>query len=89
MDFFKNTWLKRKAERDADTAKNEAAQALTALSAAFGQKQAPPAPSTPTVEEPEVEILSPDPAHRPTIKHTQERNPWKNSFFSYFAFFSL
>jgi len=71
MDFFKNTWLKRKAERDADTAKNEAAQALTALSAAFGQKQAPPAPSTPTVEEPEVEILSPDPAHRPTIKHTQ------------------
>ena len=40
MDYFKNIWMKRKAEREADTAKNEAAQALTALSAAFGQKQA-------------------------------------------------
>jgi len=32
MDFFKNVWLKRKAQREAETAKNEAAQALTALS---------------------------------------------------------
>merc|ERR1719195_498596 len=34
MDYFKNVWLKRKAQRDAELAKNEAAQALTALSVA-------------------------------------------------------
>ena len=34
MDYFKTIWLKRKAQRDAETAKNEAAQALTALSVA-------------------------------------------------------
>merc|ERR1719195_6769 len=33
MDYFKTIWLKRKAQRDAETAKNEAAQALTALTA--------------------------------------------------------
>ena len=33
MDYFKSIWVKRKAQRDAETAKNEAAQALTALSA--------------------------------------------------------
>lgn len=33
MDYYKNIWLKRKAQRDAEAAKNEAAQALTALSA--------------------------------------------------------
>jgi len=32
MDYFKNVWQKRKAQREAETAKNEAAQALTALS---------------------------------------------------------
>ena len=32
MDYFKNIWLKRRSQREAETAKNEAAQALTALS---------------------------------------------------------
>jgi hypothetical protein len=32
MDYFKTIWLKRKAQRESDAAKNEAAQALTALS---------------------------------------------------------
>jgi len=33
MDYYKSVWTKRKAQRDAENAKNEAAQALTALSA--------------------------------------------------------
>ena len=81
MDYFKNAWLKRKAERDADTAKNEAAQALTALSAAFGAKQPPPPAPAPAVEDPEVEILGPDPGLRPTIKHTQEYKLWNKVIF--------
>ena len=32
MDYYKTIWLKRKAQRESDAAKNEAAQALTALS---------------------------------------------------------
>ena len=32
MDYFKNIWLKRRSQREAETAKNEAAHALTALS---------------------------------------------------------
>ena len=32
MDYFKNIWLKQRSQREAETAKNEAAQALTALS---------------------------------------------------------
>ena len=32
MDYFKNIWLKRRSQREAETAKNEVAQALTALS---------------------------------------------------------
>lgn len=32
MDYYKTVWLKRKAQREAEAAKNEAAQALTALS---------------------------------------------------------
>ena len=32
MDYFKTIWLKRKSQREAEAAKNEAAQALTALS---------------------------------------------------------
>jgi len=35
MDFYKSLWLKRRAQREAENAKNEAAHALTALSAAF------------------------------------------------------
>ena len=35
MDYYKSLWLKRKAQREAENAKNEAAHALTALSAAF------------------------------------------------------
>ena len=33
MDYYKNAWMKKKAQREAENAKNEAAQALTALSA--------------------------------------------------------
>merc|ERR1712130_481997 len=33
MDYFKNIWQRRKSQRAADDAKNEAAQILTALSA--------------------------------------------------------
>jgi len=36
MDYYKSVWTKRKAQRDAENAKNEAAQALTALSASGG-----------------------------------------------------
>ena len=39
MDYFKNVWLKRKAQRDAELAKNEAAQALTALSAGLARPE--------------------------------------------------
>ena len=39
MDYFKNVWLKRKAQRDAELAKNEAAQALTALSAGLARTE--------------------------------------------------
>ena len=39
MDYFKNVWLKRKAQRDAEVAKNEAAQALTALSAGLARPE--------------------------------------------------
>lgn len=39
MDYFKNVWLKRKAQRDAELAKNEAAQALTALSAGLARSE--------------------------------------------------
>lgn len=36
MDYYKSVWTKRKVQRDAENAKNEAAQALTALSAGGG-----------------------------------------------------
>jgi hypothetical protein len=36
MDYFKNIWQKRKSQRAADDAKNEAAQILTALSTSGG-----------------------------------------------------
>ena len=36
MDYFKNIWQKRKTQRAADDAKNEAAQILTALSTSGG-----------------------------------------------------
>ena len=48
MDYFKNIWVKRKAHRDAETAKNEAAQALTALSAGLSSDMATPEMVSPT-----------------------------------------
>merc|ERR1719410_1164689 len=49
MDYFKSIWVKRKAQRDAETAKNEAAQALTALSAGLSSDigDTGPAPNIP------------------------------------------
>ena len=47
MDYFKNIWVKRKAQREAEMAKNEAAHALTFLSEGIisDQKEASPQPA--------------------------------------------
>ena len=70
MDYFKNIWVKRKAQRDAETAKNEAAQALTALSA--GLSSALPEPVT--VSRPVTHSTSPSvtsSSDSSVMKHSQ------------------
>ena len=47
MDYFKSIWLKRKSQREAETAKNEAAHALTALSNSFAAAIQSPLPPPP------------------------------------------
>ena len=62
MDFYKSLWLKRKAQREAENAKNEAAHALTALSAAFtsSPKLAPTAPPSGSVSPVVGGVLTPN-----------------------------
>jgi Restriction Enzyme Adenine Methylase Associated len=73
MDYFKTIWLKRKAQREAEAAKNEAAQALTALSNSAAVIpllapvfQPPPAASSLSVSSSPAKV-SPTPAPPPVV----------------------